>query len=249
MSRLLFLCSGNTCRSPMAAVIARNVFGASHTVLSAGAETVAGLTAAKNAVSALAEMDLDLSKHKSVDVSELDMNTFDLIVIFRPSAAEKLTLPTSVDVKYLEVSDPYGGPLDVYRSTARLIQRGIRRLYIDDALRRITGPRAPASSHTQGILNRAANQCESEMASFVRSRISKQIYDKATLGQLAKHIRKFAKENDALLDLAIAVLEVNDIWKKVKHRDSPARSELIRALKAIQSVFERLACIEIAPGR
>ncbi|OLD64750.1 MAG: hypothetical protein AUI47_04420, partial [Acidobacteria bacterium 13_1_40CM_2_68_5] len=51
MSHILFICSGNTCRSPMAAGIARRIFGQSHLIVSAGAGTSGGDGAATNAAS------------------------------------------------------------------------------------------------------------------------------------------------------------------------------------------------------
>ncbi|MFQ5992604.1 MAG: low molecular weight phosphatase family protein [Nitrospiraceae bacterium] len=84
MSRLLFLCSGNTCRSPMASGIARRVFGPSHRVMSAGAETGSGEAAAQDAIAAMSELGVDISSHCTVDIADLDLTSFDLIVVFRP---------------------------------------------------------------------------------------------------------------------------------------------------------------------
>ena len=195
MSRVLFICSGNTCRSPMAARIAQRVFGSTHTVLSAGAETGSGAPAAKNAIKALEEMGLDLSKHRSVDVQDLDIDSFDVVVIFRPSSGELISIPDAVPMTYLDVADPYGGTLDNYRAAARSIERGVRRLYTDDALRRVLEPNGPTGSHLAGIFIRAVKECEQEVATFMATKLHITVPKKATLGQFQKMMNKFATDH------------------------------------------------------
>jgi protein-tyrosine-phosphatase len=85
MSRVLFICSGNTCRSPMAEAVAKRIFGPSHKIVSAGAETGSGLPIARHAVTAMSEMKIDISKYRTVDFADLDLADFDLIVAFRLS--------------------------------------------------------------------------------------------------------------------------------------------------------------------
>lgn len=240
MSRLLFMCSGNTCRSPMAAGIARRVFGPSHTVMSAGAETGSGEPAAQNAIAAMSKLGVDISSHGTVDIADLDLASFDLVIVFRPSAAEDLPIPEAVPVKYLDITDPHGGSLDVYRAAARLIERGVRRLYVEDALRRASLEGVQPSSHLSGIFNRAAKECEKEIARFVLSDLHQEVNGKATLGQLATSISAHAvlHSRSDLAELSAAVATVNDVWVKVKHRDDPTAEDLIEGLTAIRRVFE-----------
>jgi protein-tyrosine-phosphatase len=259
MSRVLFVCSGNTCRSPMAARVAQRVFGPTHTVSSAGAETGTGAPAAKNAIAALEEIGLDLSTHSSVDVQDLDLGSFDLVVIFRPSTAELLSIPDSVPVAYLDVADPYGGTLDDYRAAARSIRRGVRRLYTDDALRRALTRNGPRGSHLEGILNRATKECEGEVVEFVVKELRLPIRETATLGHLKDVIKKFGISlgRSDLLALADALAGVNEVWKKVKHdkkhhkvkhdkkhHKDPGHEDVTAALQQIQSVYKVLDQIE-----
>jgi len=70
MSVLLFVCTGNTCRSPLAAAIAgawvaKRGLTASVSVLSAGTAAVPGHPASVGSVAAAAERQLDLSAHRS----------------------------------------------------------------------------------------------------------------------------------------------------------------------------------------
>lgn len=241
MSRVLFVCSGNTCRSPMAARIAQRVFGPTHTVLSAGAETGSGAPAAKNAITALKEIGLDLSKHRSVDVQDLDIASFDVVVIFRPSSGELISIPDAVPMTYLDVADPYGGTLDDYR--------GVRRLYTDDALRRVLEPNGPTGSHLAGIFIRAAKECEQEVAAFMATKLHITVQKKATLGQLQHTLSKFVTDHDRpdLLAISTELCEVNEVWKKVKHHpDDPPQQAVATALGKIQNVYRLLGEVEQA---
>lgn len=180
----------------MAARIAQRVFGSTHTVLSAGAETGSGAPAAKNAITALKEIGLDVSKHRSVDVQDLDIASFDVVVVFRPSSGELISIPDAVPMTYLDVADPYGGTLDDYRAAARSIERGVRRLYTDDALRRVLEPNGPTGSHLAGIFIRAAKECEQEVAAFMATKLHITVQKKATLGQLQHTMSKFVTDHD-----------------------------------------------------
>lgn len=93
MSRVLFLCTGNTCRSPIAEGIAKRVFGSSHRILSAGAETGTGGPIAKNAILAAGCLGVDISGQSTRDMTGLDLAGFDLVVVFRPSSAEYVETP------------------------------------------------------------------------------------------------------------------------------------------------------------
>ena len=243
MSRILFLCSGNTCRSPMAAGIAARIFGGSHTVRSAGAETGSDQPAAANAIKVMAEeFQIDISGHRTVSVDDLNLVVFDIIVIFRPSAAERVSIPQTVYVTYLDVEDPYCGDLDRYRMAARLIERGVRRIYIEDGLRRVSSGELPPSSHLSGIFTRAAKECEQEVARFVHDELGQPVQPKATLGRLAESISE-AKTQDTpmnLTDLSSAIATVNNVWVRVKHHSDPPAQDIVRGLTTLRRVFELL---------
>lgn len=240
MSNVLFLCSGNTCRSPIAAGIAKRVFGPSHTILSAGAETGNGGPIAENAIHAAACLGVDISGQSTRDITGLDLASFDIIVVFRPSSAECVQLPTEVLVEHLDVDDPYGSSLEKYKIAARNIERGVRRLYVGDALRRLSVSPVQASSHLAGIFNRAAKECEMEVATFVAGDLQRSVSSKATLGQLAESIAAASGSKPAMAALATAVRKVNDVWVDVKHRSDPSAKDLREGLEAIKRVFDLL---------
>ena len=240
MSRVLFLCSGNTCRSPMAAGIAQRVFGPSHTIMSAGAETGSGGPLAPNAVLAASELGIDISNHSTVDMTDLDLASFDLLVVFRPSSAEYVALPQGVPVAYLDVADPYGSSLETYSAAARKIERGIRRLYVEDALRRASSGNVQLSSHLSGIFNRAAKECEKEVARFVATELQRPAAPKATMGQFAELIAAVSIGRPGLAKLSATVARANDVWVNVKHRNDPSVEDLVEGLTAVERVLELL---------
>ncbi|MFQ5992603.1 MAG: hypothetical protein ACE5NA_09230 [Nitrospiraceae bacterium] len=140
----------------------------------------------------------------------------------------------------MDIPDPYGGSLDAYRAAARLIERGVRRLYVEDALRRASLAGVQPSSHLSGIFNRAAKECEKEVAAFVLRDLQQAVHGKATLGQLATAISTYATLNSRpdLAELSAAVVAVNDVWVKVKHRVDPPAEDLVQGLTAIRRLFE-----------
>ncbi len=132
---ILFVCSGNTCRSPMAEGLARRVLAErmgladadleKHgvSVTSAGSFAIAGAPPAAAAVTALAEAGIDIAAHRSRPLSIELIHQADLIVAMShshlaavgsivPSALEKtITLDPSGDIE-----DPIGGGVEVYRT-------------------------------------------------------------------------------------------------------------------------------------
>jgi len=228
----------------MAAGMARKVFGPSHNIVSAGAETAPGLPAAGNAIMAMAETGVDISGHATTDVEAVDLASFDLVVVFRPSAANSISLPEACEVDYFDIADPYGGSLDTYRETARLIRRAVRALYAKDVLRRVQG--GAAGSHAQGMFNRAARAFEEEIADFVKRDLNVTVGKKPTLGQLGTSVGQYAAiHSDGLLhSLAEAISGANAMWVRVKHRDDPALEDLtaglVNILEGLRLVSDRV---------
>src|ERR1700759_2661513 len=106
---VLFACGLNSVRSPMAAGLFSQLFGRAIYVGSAG---VRKGELDPFAVAAMAELDVDISRHKPITFEELDelegLN-FDLIVTLSPEAhhrALELTRTSAVDVEYWPTVDP-----------------------------------------------------------------------------------------------------------------------------------------------
>jgi protein-tyrosine-phosphatase len=103
---VLFACSRNAVRSPMAAAILRHLAGNRVYVRSAGVR--AGETD-PFAVAAMEELGIDISKHQPMSLAELHDTSFDLIVSLSPEAhhqALDLTGRFAVDVEYWPTPDP-----------------------------------------------------------------------------------------------------------------------------------------------
>ena len=137
---VLFACSRNAVRSPMAAALFAQIFGRAVYVGSAGVRK-GELDAF--AVAAMAEIGLDISRHKPVTLDELDewegLN-FDLIVTLAPEAhhrALELTRTSGVDVEYWPTADPSAVEgsreqrLDAYREVRDQLLARIRARFVN----------------------------------------------------------------------------------------------------------------------
>ncbi len=134
MKKLLFVCTGNTCRSPMAEVIFNSLAeqkGLDWRAESAGVAAVAERPASQNAIQAVAEIGLDLNQHRTRFLPGIDLNEYSLFVALGEEHADILRsigIPTNlvrvlhrapnVDDPYdlrMDIVDPYGGDLNAYR--------------------------------------------------------------------------------------------------------------------------------------
>jgi arsenate reductase len=123
--RVLFVCLGNICRSPMAMALA-NKYGSDVLVA-----TSAGVTPALNTSpltrTTLEDRNIDLGEHLPRGLKEVELTNVDLIVNMSGRS-----LPTNgrPPVENWEVPDPIGGDAAKYRASCDLIEMQVMRLIV-----------------------------------------------------------------------------------------------------------------------
>lgn len=138
---ILFVCSGNTCRSPMAEAIAKRILAEKlHiqleelekkgvSVLSAGSFAMPGARAATPAIEAVKDLGGDLSRHRSRALSVELIHQADMIFTMDRGHAQAVTalVPAAVEkVATLDpdhdIDDPIGGDSALYHQLAKQLQ-------------------------------------------------------------------------------------------------------------------------------
>lgn len=145
--RILFVCTGNTCRSPLAEAIARRELAdGDFEVGSAGTGAEDGTFASSGSLEVAREHGLDLEAFHSRRLEEEIVDQADAILVMEPvHRSGVLGISPVADTRtYLlgdlggrtgreaAVPDPFGGPIDSYRRTFDRIQT-----FITDALPRL----------------------------------------------------------------------------------------------------------------
>ena len=149
--KILFVCDGNICRSPLAAEYLRHRAvreGLSHLLVdSAGVLGIEGAPAAPLSIEVASNAGLDLTRHRSRGVTIADMRTVDLVVAMTLAQLDALErrYPASGQRRLLlrafedgpnpcggapELSDPVAGPIEGYRRAFAIIRTCVDHLVL-----------------------------------------------------------------------------------------------------------------------
>jgi len=143
--KLLFVCTGNTCRSPLASAIARKLAAdrgqRDVQIDSAGTSPWEGAPASDGALLVGLERQLDLSPHRARQLTREMVQSSDVILGMGPHHLERiealggggksfmLTEYASHGASARAISDPIGAELEVYRATFEELEREISRVF------------------------------------------------------------------------------------------------------------------------
>jgi protein-tyrosine phosphatase len=143
LKKILFVCSGNTCRSPLAEGIARKIFTerlkSPVIVSSAGSSAFEGMPASADAIRVASRNGVDITTHQSRLLNLNAVKDADLIVamgekhratvgVLEPAALEHTVLLTDFCDERGDVPDPIGGGVEAYIRAFELIRKCVEQM-------------------------------------------------------------------------------------------------------------------------
>lgn len=140
---ILFVCTGNTCRSPMAEGILKSMLSEKDNiqVLSGGIFAPQGAGASENAILAMREKGIDISAHTAQNINSDVIGESDLILAmtsshkqmiiaaFGDEARDKVYTVCEYADTDGDISDPYGGDIECYKMCADMLEDAIGKIY------------------------------------------------------------------------------------------------------------------------
>lgn len=149
MISIVFICSGNICRSPMAHYYMRKRLcdlgvENKYCITSCGTEANTGERATKYALYTISQYGVDMSKHRATNIKDANIENADYIICMTkmhynfitgqyPNLVDKVYILKEMILnkeEYIDIDDPWGLDLQVYSGCAKEITDAVDKLII-----------------------------------------------------------------------------------------------------------------------
>jgi protein-tyrosine-phosphatase len=134
---ILSVCTGNSCRSVMAAGLLEDLLKGKgdYKIINAGTAAIKGMPATSEAIQVMSEQNIDVSGHRSSPLSDEMIKQADLILVMErrhkenilsrsPQAKDKVVLLSELG----DIPDPIGKSIEFYRKVLGMIKEGVLRI-------------------------------------------------------------------------------------------------------------------------